>query len=40
MEPDLFCGLFAVTGEPLAYMLFRSAEEAWEEGPPEREERS
>ena len=39
MEPDLFWGLFAVTGEPLAYMLFRSAEE-WEEQRRQREERS
>ncbi len=40
MEPDLFWGLFAVTGEPLAYMLFRSAEEEWEEQRRQREERS
>ena len=40
MEPDLFWGLFAATGEPLAYMLFRSAEEAWEGRPPEEDERS
>ena len=40
MEPDLFWGLFAVTGEPLAYMLFRSAEEEREEQRRRREERS
>ena len=39
MEPDLFWGLFAATGEPLAYMLFRSAEEEWEERRDHREER-
>lgn len=27
MEPELFWGLFSATGEPLAYMLFRSAEQ-------------
>ena len=40
MEPDLFWGLFAVTGEALAFMLFRSAEEEWEEQRRQREERS
>ena len=39
MEPDLFWWLFAVTGEPLAYMLFRSAEEEREEQRRRREER-
>ncbi len=31
MEPDLFWGLFASTGEPLAYMMYRSLEEAAEQ---------
>ena len=39
MEPELFWGLFTVTGEPLAYMLFRSAEQE-EREVREREERS
>ena len=28
MEPEPFWELFCLTGEPLAYMLYRSAEEA------------
>ena len=40
MEPELFWGLFAATGEPLAYMLFRSAEEEWEAQRTPREEQS
>ena len=31
MEPELFWGLFASTGEPLAYMMYRSLEEAAEQ---------
>lgn len=27
MEPELFWGLFTATGEPMVYMLYRSAEE-------------
>lgn len=35
MEPELFWGLFAKTGEPLAYMLFRSAEQEDQQTDPE-----
>ena len=38
MEPELFWGLFAATGRPLAYMLFRSAEQEAEEAEPSEEE--
>lgn len=31
MEPELFWGLFASTGEPLVYMLYRSLEEKAEQ---------
>lgn len=27
MEPEVFWELFAMTGEPLAYVLYRAAEE-------------
>lgn len=27
MEPELLWSLFVMTGEPMAYMLYRSAEE-------------
>ena len=37
MEPELFWGLFAATGKPLAYMLFRSAEQEAEAEPSEEE---
>lgn len=40
MEPELFWGLFAATGRPLAYMLFRSAEQEAEEAEPSEEEES
>ena len=40
MEPELFWGLFSATCEPLAYMLFRSAEEEWEEQRHQREEQT
>ena len=32
MEPELFWGLFSATGEPLGYMLFRSAEQEQQDG--------
>lgn len=41
MEPKLFWGLFSATGQPLAYMLFRSAEqEEQEERSADREKQS
>ena len=40
MEPELFWGLFTMTGEPLAYMLFRSAEQEEREDQQTGEERS
>lgn len=41
MEPELFWGLFSATGQPLAYMLFRSAEqEEQEEQGSDREKQS
>lgn len=33
METDIFWELFCMTGEPLAYMLYRSAETAEDSGP-------
>lgn len=40
MEPELFWGLFTMTGEPLAYMLFRSAEQEEQKDHKTGEERS
>lgn len=41
MEPELFWGLFSATGQPLAYMLFRSAErEGQEDQDSDREKQS
>ena len=33
MEPEVFWELFCATGDPLAYMLYRSEEEARNEKP-------
>lgn len=38
MEPELFWGLFTMTGKPLAYMLYRSAEREEEQAEADRPE--